>query len=173
MFTIGRQREKQHAAKFARNDADKLLVERVIDAAHDLMEGIASPDTIAPVLAEAFVIGGSGAWEQVGSWLHQLAHEHPALSKIWVQLAPHRSAKIRFRVSACLNEMPADIRLQLASIFLSDPSPRVRSKTAGEIYMRPTPDMLPLLQNRLAQESDGQVVSSIRLALSVYDKIAA
>src|SRR6478752_8570468 len=154
MFTLGRQREKQHAASYVCNEADTLVVGRVIDAAHDLIEGVASAEAVAPVFAEAFVDGGSGAWEQTGSWMRKLAQEHPSLTRLWSQLAPHKSARIRFRVAAFLNDMPDDIRQQLAATFLADPSTKVRSKTAGEISMRPTPDVLPLLQNRLAQEGD-------------------
>ena len=172
MFTLGRQREKQHATRYSRSEADTLIIGRVIDAAHDLIEGIASPDAVTPILSEAFLTGGSGAWEQTGSWLHKLAREHPSLAQLWLQLAPHKSARIRFRVAAFLNDMPDDIRLQLISTFLADPSAKVRSKTAGEISMHPTPDMLPLLQSRLTQEADPDVVSSIQYALAAYSTCA-
>jgi hypothetical protein len=173
MFTIGRQREKEHAASYVRAEADRLVVERVVDGAHDLIEGVASPDTVAPILAEAFVTGGSGAWEQTGSWLRKLTTEHPSLVQVWLQLAPHKSARIRFRVAAFLNDMPDDIRRQLAETFLADPSAKVRSKTAGEISMRPTPDVLPLLQSRATQETDADVVRSIEYALAAYSTTAA
>jgi hypothetical protein len=168
MFTLGRQREKQHAAGYVRNEADTLVVGRVVDAAHDLIEGAASADAVAPVFADAFVDGGSGAWEQTGSWMRKLAREHPSLHQLWLQLASHKSARIRFRVAAFLNDVPDDIRPQLAATFLADPSAKVRSKAAGEIYMRPTPDMLPLLQSRLAQETDPEVINAIHDALSVF-----
>ncbi len=173
MFTIGRQREKQHAASYVRTEADKVVVERVIDAAHDVIEGIASPDAVAPVLAEAFVTGGSGAWEQTGLWLRKLAGKHPSLAQLWLQFAPHKSARIRFRVAAHLNEMPDDMRRQLVATFLTDPSAKVRSKTAGEISMRPTADVLPILQRRVTQETDPEVVRSIQYALAAYSTTAA
>ncbi len=172
MFTFGRQREKQYAASYVRTEADKVIVERVIDAAHDVIEGIASPDAVVPVFAEAFVTGGSGAWEQTGSWLRKLTGEHPSLAQLWIQFAPHASARIRFRVAAYLNEMPDDMRRQLVATFLVDPSAKVRSKTAGEISMRPTADVLPLLQSRATQETDPDVISAIQYALSAYSKTA-
>lgn len=145
-------------------------MDRVIDAALDLIEGATSPDAVAPLFAEASVIGGGGAWEQTGSWICKLAHEHSSLHQIWLKLAQHKSARIRFRVAAFLNGMPDEIRQQLAATFLSDPSAKVRSKTAGEISMRPTSDMLPLLQNRLTREADAKIVTSIQHALSAYTK---
>lgn len=172
MFTIGRHREKQHAASYLENKADTIVVDRVIDAAHDLIEGLADANTVAPALAEAFLIGGGGAWEQTGSWICKLARKHHSLHQLWLQLATHKSAKIRFRVAAFLNEMPDDIRLQLTAKFLTDPSAKVRSKAAGEIYMRPTPDMLPLLQDRLSQEADAQVSYAIKDALSAFQASA-
>ena len=117
MFTIGRQREKQHAASYVRSEADRLIVERAIDAAHDLMEGIASADAVAPILAEAFVTGGGGVWEHTGSMIGTLAKDYPSLASIWPQLAPHKSARIRFRVAAFLNEMPDEIRQRLVRRF--------------------------------------------------------
>jgi len=173
MFTLGREREKENAARYLHNQADALVVARLIDAAHDLIESLASADAVAPVIAEAFVTGGGGAWEQTGSWMCKLAREHPSLARLWLQLAPHKSARIRFRVAAFLNDMPDDIRQQLAATFLVDPSAKVRSKTAGEISMRPTPDMLPLLQSRLTQEADAEVVRSIHYALAAYPTTAA
>jgi hypothetical protein len=172
MFTLGRQREKEHATRNLRSDADKQLIERVVDAIHDVLERVAAPDSAEPVLAEAFVVGGSGAWEQTGSWICQLAREHPSLNRLWLQLAPHKSARIRFRVAALLNDMPADTRLNLMSTFLADTSAKVRSKAAGEVYMHPTADMWPLLQSRLAIETDPQVISSIQSALTACSKVA-
>jgi hypothetical protein len=173
MFTIGRQREKQHAMRYLHNKAETVLVERVIDAAHDLIEGVASADAVASVFAEALVTGGGGVWEQTGSWICKLAREHPSLHQVWLLLAPHKSARIRFRVAAFLNDMPDDIRLQLAAAFLTDLSAKVRSKAAGEIYMRPTSDMLPLLKDRLELEADSHVVNAIQDALSVFPTSAA
>jgi hypothetical protein len=172
MFTIGREREKENAARYLHNQADALVVGRVIDAVHDLIEGVASADTVGPVFAEAFVSGGGGAWEQTGSWMRKLAREHPSLHQLWLQLAQHKSARIRFRVAAFLNDMPDEIRQRLTATFLADRSANVRSKTAGEISMRPTSDLLPLLQSRLAQETDPEIVRAIQYALSAYSTTA-
>jgi hypothetical protein len=90
------------------------------------------------------------------------------LLQLWRQLAVHKSAQIRFRVAAFLNEMPDDIRQQLTTSFLADPSAKVRSKTAGEISMRPTPEMLPLLRARLVLETAPQVIDALNYALSVF-----
>src|SRR5262245_56141158 len=100
----GSRREKEHAARYLHNQADTLVVGRVIDAAHDLLEGVTSADAVAPVFAEAFATGGGGAWEQTGSWMRKLARAHPSLHQLWLQLAPHKSARIRFRVAAFLND---------------------------------------------------------------------
>jgi|GEM_PF-758118 len=168
MFTLGRQREKEHAARYVRTEADQLVVERVVDAAHDLMEGIASAEVVAVVFTEAFITGGGGAWEQTGAWLRKLAGVHPLLDQVWMQLAPHKAVRIRFRVAAFLNDMPDAVRLQLAATFLGDSSAKVRAKTAGEISMRPTPELQPLLQNRLNQEKDTEVINALQQALAAY-----
>jgi hypothetical protein len=167
MFTLGRQREKQHAASFIRNEEDRLIAERVIDAVHDIAEGVASVDVVAPILADAFVTGGSGVWEQTGSWLRKLTKTHPSLAEVWPQLAIHKSSRIRFRVAAFVNDVPPSVRRQLVTQFLADPSAKVRSKVAGEICMNPTPDMLPLLNDRVVQERDAEVLGAIREAINL------
>ena len=86
MFTFGRDHEKQCSADYVQDKAELPTIHRVIDAVHDLLESVTSPDFIAPIIADAFVNGGSGVWEQTGSWLAKLCRKYPELNYLWEPL---------------------------------------------------------------------------------------
>ncbi len=72
MWTIGREREKAHAAKFVREDEEEeqqLLLFPVIDAVHDLKGGTCQIDDFIVAARKAMIEGGSGAWQNTANWL--------------------------------------------------------------------------------------------------------
>lgn len=106
----------------------------MIDAAHDLLDGIRSAEAVAPTFVEAFTSGGSGVWEQTGSWLGRVSQRHSPLAELWQEFCRHPSAKVRLRAAAFLNEMPDAIFAECFRALLTDASPRVRSKTASDRF---------------------------------------
>ena len=82
MFTTGRNREKEHARKFLGASADSALLESVIDAVHDLLEGQALSEDIFEIFRRGFIQGRSGTWGSTGSWLKKMARELQALSSL-------------------------------------------------------------------------------------------
>lgn len=170
MLTIGREREKRHAEGFITKPADVLLIHRVIDAVHDVVEGSIPPHVAIPVLTHAFVMGGTGVWEQTGSWIRKLTSEHSEFGSVWEAMAEHSSARIRFRVAAFLDDMPDPIRGHVLSRLINDPSARVRAKVAGDCSVSPRTSDQALLQARHACEVDPLVVESLDYALSAIAK---
>src|SRR5688572_10225404 len=77
MFTLGREREKQHSHRYLRSQKEAWRIEAVIDAVHDLLDGTKDPDGVRSVFADAFTNGGSGVWEQTGSWLRKISKNIP------------------------------------------------------------------------------------------------
>lgn len=170
MFTFGREKEKKHALTYVRSPDDAILIERLIDIVHDLLEDSGSFDSLSPILTETFVKGGTGVWEQTGSWICKLSPGSAMVAGLWLQLSSHGSAKVRLRVAAFLNQMPEETRKVLIQAFLSDKSAKVRSKTAGEISMKPRRDMMPLIIAGLAVEDDQAVRSSLEDALQACER---
>ena len=125
MWTIGREREKEHAARNVR--ADQLAaIHAVIDAAFDLHEGRIEADEARDTFIAAFVDGGAGVWEQTESWLRRLATRHPGLSDIWVELSRHKAWKVRWRVSCVLDSIPPAVASEIGERLCVDRSKKVR-----------------------------------------------
>jgi hypothetical protein len=126
MFTLGRQREKESALYYLRDSQQAPLIEGVVDAVHDLLEGRTTPDALRPVLSRAFVEGGTGVWEQTGSWLRKLIGEQPTLASLWSELASHIELKVRFRTACFINEMPPTLAREIGARLSLDRSKKVR-----------------------------------------------
>ena len=134
MFTFGRQREKESALHYLKDPQQAHLIEAVVDAVHDLLEGRVSVDAIRPVLARAFVDGGTGVWEQTGSWLRQLIPGQPTLESLWSELAAHSELKVRFRTACFINEMPPTLAREIGSLLSLDRSKKVREMAEAGLH---------------------------------------
>jgi len=106
VFTFGRDHEKRCAVRYLRKSSDCALVLAVVDAVHDVIERKVIPSSSHPVLVQAFSNGGSGVWEQTGSWLCKLCVEDSDFQSVWHQLAKsskriatRKRAKWQWRVS--------------------------------------------------------------------------
>jgi len=166
MFTIGRVREKEHADACLTKPEDIERIHKVIDAVHDLLDGVLAVDASMSVLSAAFVEGGSGVWERTGAWIRKLASEYPVINSAWAPIARHPSARIRFRVAAFLDDMPPPIRGELFPLLLNDPSAKVRAKVAGDCRVISSSNDLEILATRRSEETDPIVVDSIDYVLS-------
>lgn len=109
MFTFGRYQEKKYAVEHIANQKQVHLIEAVIDAVHDLLEGTITDQALRLVLSRGFTEGESGVWEQTGIWLRKLSDENPGFSTLWIEFANHPQATVRFRAACCLDEMPPHI----------------------------------------------------------------
>ncbi len=170
MFSIGREREKEHARKFLGDSNDPTKLEAVIDIVHDLLGGGAITDSTRAAFRSGFADGGAGTWESTGSWLAKVIQEYPSLSPLWIEFARHPSAKVRFRAAAFLNRMPEDCAAEVLAPLLADRSAKVRSKAAGEQHDSKRAWVIPLLSERRLVETDPLVIDSIDFALSLINK---
>ncbi len=133
MFTFGRQREKESALYYLRDPQQAQLIEAVVDAVHDVLEGRASLDAVRAVLSRAFVEGGTGVWEQAGSWLRKLIAEEPALESLWSEFASHPELKVRFRAACFINEMSPTVAREIGSRLRVDRSKKVREMAEARL----------------------------------------
>jgi hypothetical protein len=166
MFTLGREREKQHSKGYLESPDEASRIAAVIDAVHDVIEGVKRSEEAAPVFVEAFTKGGGGVWEQTGSWLRKLSATHADLGTLWREFCNHRSAKVRFRAAAFLDDMPSEIFAECFPALLADVSTRVRSKAASDRYQDTSPKVRDALVARLAVETDESVKEAINFALT-------
>jgi hypothetical protein len=165
MFTIGREREKEHSHQYLKSQNEAWRIEAVIDAVHDVLEGARQAHEVAPVFVEAFTDGGSGVWEQTGSWLCKLSRVQPGLGRLWREFCSHPSAKVRFRAAAFLDDMHPEVFAECFPALLADASTRVRSKAASDRYQSKAPEVRDALAARLVIETDDSVKDAINFAL--------
>jgi hypothetical protein len=133
MFTFGRQREKECAAYYLRDPDQLSLIEDVVDAVHDVIEDTREIDDVRDAFERAMINGGSGVWEQAASWITKLSIGHEDLLTEWRTLAAHPKAEVRFRVACCMNDMPPELAAELADVFATDRSRKVRQMSAARI----------------------------------------
>ena len=165
MFTIGRDREKRHAGKYIRDPKNFSIVHNVIDAVHDCLEGSEDDDSVRQVFRDAFFEGGSGAWEQAGSWLRKLCSEYPRFSDIWTELAKHPKVDVRFHAAAFVVDMPDGVFPEMLQYFSHDRSKKIRLKISGDLWVSPRHDARPILEEWLTYEPDQEVSSEVRRAI--------
>src|SRR5689334_21392504 len=130
MFTIGREREKQHCLGYLGNKTNAAHIYAVIDAVHDYLERATTPDEVAASIREAFINGGDGVWQQAGSWLKKMSKEHPPIAQLWLEFSSHISRAVRFRAACFLDEMPSDEFAECFPRLLNDVNAKVRAKAA-------------------------------------------
>lgn len=167
MWTLGRDREKEHARKFLGSKDSKVL-EQVIDAVHDLIEQKKVTKATTDALHAGLLEGASGTWESAGSWLIKACREFSELCTLWVELSSHPSSKIRFRVAAFVEDMPDGIARKVLPQLLADPSVKVRSKVASDQHNTKRGWIIELLEQRLKIEESAEVRDNIGFALDSF-----
>jgi len=170
MFTFGRDHEKNCSVNYVHDPAQVSAIQHVIDAVHDFLEGSRTSSDVELIIATAFTTGGSGVWEQTGSWLVKLGGERPEFTKLWSDFATHKSAKIRFRAAAFVCNLPDAIVQQLVPKLLADRSAKVRSKMAGDLWVKPRQRTKQLLIDRLAIETNVKVRGALTFAVEAASK---
>jgi hypothetical protein len=133
MFTFGRDHEKKCAVEYLRDPRQADLITTVVDAVHDVIEGKAIDGGIRPIVTRAFVEGGTGVWEQTGSWLRRLATENVDEKSLWQELADHADSKVRFRVACFLNDLPPVTAKEVGEKLKNDRSKKVREMAVARL----------------------------------------
>lgn len=133
MFTFGREHELKCAVRDITSKEDIRLVTQVVEAVHDLTERKPEAVSFQNSVTEAFSLGGSGVWEQTGSWLRRVSQENPETLDIWRELSRSTAAKVRFRVACFLNEMPRCLALEIGSQLKCDASKKTRDMAEARL----------------------------------------
>jgi hypothetical protein len=102
VWTIGREREKQHACRYVKAQSQRDLLFPVIDAVHDLNEGFGTLEDFAVTAISALEKGGSTTWNSVDKWIHDVSRLHPQALEIWNTLSDHSKWSVRRSVAGLL-----------------------------------------------------------------------
>jgi len=141
VWTIGREREKLHAAKFVRKPEDQEILFRVIDAVADLNEGTGSIEQFLSVARLAITFGGNGAWTNTSNWVAKVAKDAPEVMTIWDELSNHTELKVRWRVACGLYYfgIGEEQSNRLFAKLRNDKSKKVREYANSRYENRPNP----------------------------------
>ena len=136
MFTFGREHEKKCEASYIRSAEQIPILMAVVDAVHDLIDGIGTEENVASAIRMAFIEGGAGVWEGAARWLRKCSVDYPSVLQLWPEFAAHRHADVRFRVACFLDEMPQNIYSSLSSILVTDRSKKVANMAVARVLER-------------------------------------
>ncbi|HEX6376401.1 MAG TPA: hypothetical protein VFZ91_11865 [Allosphingosinicella sp.] len=140
-WTIGREREKQHAASFVKKPDQQALLFPVIDAALDLNEGKGDEARFVDVARRAMAEGSSAVWEETSLWISKIALRYENVSSLWDELAVHPSWQARCRVACLLyHAIPEEQSDRLFAGLRHDRSAKVRTSAIDRYEYRPGPD---------------------------------
>lgn len=138
MWTIGRDREKSHAAQWVKSEAQQKLLFNVIDTIHDVKDGSASPQAFLDAARKALVEGGSRVADETAAWVIRLASEHPEVALLWDELANHPRASVREHVATVLYwYIPERQSDRLFAKLRLDKSKKVRASAIERFEVRP------------------------------------
>ncbi|QEG34932.1 hypothetical protein [Bythopirellula goksoeyrii] len=133
MFTFGREHERECVLRYLPKGEDVSRVTALVDGVHDYLDGKCSRASLYSVFATVFSEGGSGAWEQAGSWLRRFVGENTEFQMVWRELAAHRLGKVRFRVACFINEMPPALAKELGSQLAEDCHKKTREMAQARL----------------------------------------
>jgi hypothetical protein len=138
MWTIGREREKTHAAKFVRDKGQQSLLFPVIDSVHDMKEGSGSIQDFMIAARLAMVEGGSGVWQNTVNWMRKVIFEQPEAHMLWDELAEHKAWQVRWKVACCLYlDIPEAQSNRLFALLRADRSKKVRDSAVDRYEYLP------------------------------------
>jgi hypothetical protein len=157
VWTIGREREKLHAANFVRKPEDQAILFPVIDAVEDLKEGTGTIAQFLSAARTAMVDGGYGAWTNASNWIAKVAKDAPEVLKLWDELSNHPEWKVRWRVACGLYYfgIGEDQSNRLFVKLRNDKSKKVREYAISRYEHRPNPKNIEKIYD--AADFDGRV----------------
>jgi hypothetical protein len=133
MFTFGREHELECAVRDLRDANQAHMITNVVDAVHDILEGKSTPESVRSIAIRAFTDGGSGVWEQTGSWLRKLTAEYPELESVWHELSNSPDGNTRFRVACFINELPRALATEIGVRLTDDRHKKTREMALARL----------------------------------------
>lgn len=140
MFTFGRKTETDVALRRHGGAEKAEMIVAVVDSVHDLLEGKASVEDVEKVLASAITEGRRDIWDAAGTWLLKVQKHYPSVGHVWLDLAKHPAAEVRFRVACHIIDLPEAICTEVYALLKDDKSKKVRTQAEGKWDYRQNPE---------------------------------
>lgn len=140
MFTFGREQEIKVALRRHGGPDRAGQIVDIVNAIHDLQEKTCSLEHVESLIRLALVEGRRDVWDAAGTWLLKLQGDHADCRQLWVELAGHESAEVRFRVASHLPDFGHGLREEIYALLKDDRSRRVRNHVEGKWDYCQNPD---------------------------------
>ena len=140
MFTFGRKTETDVVLRRHGGPEKAGMMVAVVDAVHDLLEGKASVEDVEKVITSAIVEGRRDIWDAAGTWLLKVQKYYPSVGRVWLELAKHPDAEVRFRVACHIIDLPEVTCTEVYGLLKDDKSKKVRTQAEGKWDYRQHPE---------------------------------
>lgn len=172
LFSFSREIELAHYDELVRAPAARALLEGAVDAFVAACEDRAlGPDRLAPIVAAA--TSDDPHVRLAGmTRLAVLTHYFEEAAEAARSLTAHADPEVRLLACATLANVAPALLLELLPRYLEDPAWRVRKMAAQVAGALPLPELVPLLEQRLAEERDARVRVVLQLALDFQARAA-
>jgi len=152
MFTFGRDHEVQVALRRHGGSERGSEVVAIVNAIHDFLENKVPITVALGLIGEAIIAGRRDVWEAGATWLLKLT-KHAEARDVWLQLAHHSKAEVRFRVASFIDDLPNPLASELFELLKDDQSRRVRQHAIERWDMHEHPERTIGRPNRFTRTS--------------------
>jgi len=132
MFTFGRKTEIDVVLRRHGGEEKATFLIDVVNSIHDLLEGKAELADVLSFIEKAIIEGRRDIWDAAGTWLLKMYKSFPESGKLWLKLANHSKAEVRYRVAAHIIDLPEDLRTEIYLQLKNDSSKKVRELAEGK-----------------------------------------
>lgn len=140
MFTFGRKTETDVVLRRHGGPEKAEMVVAIVDAVHNLLEGSATLEDVEKVITFALVEGRRDIWDAAGTWLLKVQKHYPSIGHVWLDLAKHANAEVRFRVACHIIDLPEATCTEVYALLRDDKSKKVRTQAKGKWDYRQNPE---------------------------------
>jgi len=156
LFILSREKERAAINRATSNLEKQELLYKMVDAVWQVREtGSVTEAELTPIRA-GFLSDDEVVWSRAAGWLAKLVEFAPEMTAVVAELSAHRSAEVRYRLCASLNDPRYSDALILPRLkrLLADRNEDVRDMAAQVCLHRRPAKLLPALEAALAAEQD-------------------
>ncbi|MFT3961627.1 hypothetical protein [Propionivibrio sp.] len=97
-------------------------------------------EDVETVLTSAIIEGRRDIWDAAGTWLLKVQKYYPSVGHVWIDLAKHPDAEVRYRVACHIIDLPEATCTEVYALLKDDKSKKVRTQAEGKWNYRQNPE---------------------------------
>lgn len=168
LFILSRDKERAAINRATSSLEKQELLYKMVDAVWQVREtGSVTEAELEPIRA-GFLCDDEIVWGRAAGWLAKLVEFAPEITAVVAELSAHRSAAVRYRLCASLNDSryPDALILPRLKRLLADRDAEVRDMAAQVCLHRRPAKLLPTLEAALGAEQDVSRRRRLKMAIA-------